>query len=115
METVEALVVGASETADCAQEAELETLCPAVGFERADVVGPWRVAVPLERPLRVARRNVRVNLRGAPERLRPSDKAVAGHAPEEVPTHCFTFALRRQGWTSSPPVLPAKSTSRGDA
>jgi hypothetical protein len=99
VETVEAVVVGAFETAEGAQEVEFEMLCPAADFERANlVVGPWRVAVPLDRPLHVGRRMVRVSLRGAQGRLRPGGKAVveffypgeqarvhcagAGHAPE---------------------------------
>ena len=99
METVEAVVMGASEMVDGAQEVELETLCPAVDFERANVVvGPWRVAVPLDRPLHVGRCKVLVSLQAAPGRLQPGDKAVveffypgeqarghcagAGHAPE---------------------------------
>jgi hypothetical protein len=99
VEVVEAVVVGASETADGAQEVELETLCPAADFERASVVvGPCRVALPLERPLHVGRRKVRVSLQAAQGRLQPGDKAVveffypgerarghcaaAGHAPE---------------------------------
>ena len=99
METVEAVVVSASETTDGAQEVELEALCLAADFERADlVVGPRRVAVPLERPLHVGRCKVRVSLQAAQSRLRPGDKAVveffypgaqarghcagAGHAPE---------------------------------
>ena len=78
MEAVEAVVVGVSETADGTQEVELETRCPAVEFERADVVvGPWRVAVTLDRPLRTAAlRQVLVRLQAAPGRLRPGDKAV---------------------------------------
>jgi hypothetical protein len=99
MKAVEAVVVGVLETADGVQEVELETLCPAADFERANVVlGPWRVAVPLDRPLHVGRRKVGVSLQAAQGRLRPGDKAVveffypgeqarvhcagAGHAPE---------------------------------
>ena len=99
MEAVEAVVVGVSEPVDGAQEVELEAVCPAAGFERANVVvGPWRVAVPLERPWRAALRKLMVNLQGAPGRLKPGDKALveffypgeqagvhcarAGHAPE---------------------------------
>ena len=99
METVEAVVVGASQTADGAQEVELEALCPAAEFERASVaVGPWRVAVALDRPLHVGRCKVKVSLQAAQERLQPGDTAVveffypgeqarghcagAGHAPE---------------------------------
>jgi hypothetical protein len=99
VETVEAVVVGASETADGAQEVELEALCPAADFERANlVVGPWRVPMPLDRPLHVGRCKVLVSLQAAPGRLQPGDKAVveffypgeqarghcagAGHAPE---------------------------------
>jgi hypothetical protein len=99
VQAVEAVVVGASETADGAQEVELETLCPAADFERANVVvGPCRVAVTLDRPLYVGRRKVMVSLQGVQGRLKPGDKAVveffypgeqarvhcagAGHAPE---------------------------------
>ena len=72
MEAVEAVVVvvvGVSETADGAQKVELEARCPAAEFERADVVDPWRVAVPLELPLH----KVLVSLRaGGPRaRVRP--------------------------------------------
>jgi hypothetical protein len=91
METVEAVVVGASETTEGAQEVELETLCPAADFERADVVvGPWRVAVPLDRPLRVGRRKVRVRLQGAQGRLRPGDKAIVEffYPGEQARVHC---------------------------
>ena len=99
METVEAVVVGASQTADGAQAVELEALCPAAEFERASVaVGPWRVAVALDRPLHIGRCKMLVSLQAAPGRLQPGDKAVveffypgeqarghcagAGHAPE---------------------------------
>ena len=91
MEAVEAVVVGASETADGAQAVELETRCPAAGFERAyAVVGPWRVAVPLDRPLRVALRKVWVSLRTAPGHLRPGDKAVVEffYPGEQARGHC---------------------------
>ena len=72
MEAVEAVVVvvvGVSETADGAQKVELEARCPAAEFERAVVVDPWRVAVPLELPLH----KVLVSLRaGGPRaRVRP--------------------------------------------
>lgn len=77
MEAVEAVMVGVSATADGTQEVELEARCPAADFERANVVvGPWRVAVPLDWPLRVALRKVRVSLPAAPGRLQPGDKAV---------------------------------------
>ena len=91
MEVVEAVVVGASEAADGAQEVELETRCPAPGFERAyAVVGPWRVAVPLDRPLHVGRCKVLVSLQAAPGRLQPGDKAVVEffYPGEQARGHC---------------------------
>ena len=68
MEAVEAVVVGVAETVGGAQEVELEAVCPAADFEWANVVvGPWRVAVPLERPWRAAAlRKLMVNLQAAP-------------------------------------------------
>ena len=91
MEAVEAVVVNASETADGAQEVELETRCPAAEFERAYVVvGPWRVAVPLDRPQCVAGRKVRLSLKPAQGRLRPGDKAVVEffYPGEQARGHC---------------------------
>ena len=110
METVEAVVMGASEMVDGAQEVELETLCPAVDFERANlVVGPRRVAVAFDRPLHIGRCKMLVSLPAAPERLQPGDKAVveffypgeqarvhcaeAGHAPERSPDEPPGFCL----------------------
>ena len=91
MEAVEAVVVGVADTADGAQEVELEALCPAADFERANVVvGPCRVAVPLDRPLHVGKRNVRVSLQGVQERLKPGDKAVVEffYPGEQARVHC---------------------------
>ena len=92
MEAVEAVVVGVADTADGTQEVELEARCPAAHFERADVVvGPWRVAVPLDRPLRLAAlRQVRVRLQAAPGRLQPGDKAVVEffYPGEQARGHC---------------------------
>ena len=91
MEAVEAVVVGVSATADGTQEVELEARCPAADFERANVVvGPWRVAVPLDWPLRVALRKVRVSLPAAPGRLQPGDKAVVEffYPGEQARAHC---------------------------
>ena len=91
MQTIEAMVVSASETSDGAQEVELEALCPAADFERAHVVvGPWRVPVPLDRPLRVGRHKVTVNLQGASGRLQPGDKAVVEffYPGEQARVHC---------------------------
>jgi hypothetical protein len=91
VEAVEAVVVGVSETADGTQEVELEARCPAAEFERADVVvGPWRVAVPLEQPLRVALCKVMVSLRAVQGRLKPGDKAVVEffYPGEQARGHC---------------------------
>jgi hypothetical protein len=91
VEAVEAVVVGVSETADGTQEVELETRCPAAGFERANVVvGPWRVAVLLDRPLRAALHKVKVSLQAAQGRLKPGDKAVVEffHPGEQARVHC---------------------------
>lgn len=91
MEAVEAVVVGVSETADGMQEVELEARCPAADFERANVVvGPWRVAVPLERPRRVPLRKLKVRLAPAQGPLRPGDKAVVEffHPGEQARGHC---------------------------
>ena len=91
MEAVEAVVVGVSEAADGTQQVELEALCPAADFERAHaVVGPWRVEVALDRPLRAALRKLMVSLRTAPGRLRPGDKAVVEffYPGEQARGHC---------------------------
>ena len=89
METVEAVVVGASQTADGAQAVELEALCPAAEFERASVaVGPWRVAVALDRPLHGGRCKVLVSLQAAPGRLQPGD------LHQEGLHHIFLYAGR---------------------
>ena len=91
MEAVEAVVVGVSETADGGQKVELEAECLAAEFERANVVvGPWRVAVALDRPLHVGRCKVLVSLQAAPGRLRPGDKAVVEffYPGEQARVHC---------------------------
>lgn len=76
METVEAVAVVAYETAEDAQEVDLETLCPPADLDRADVVmGAWRVTLPSDQPLRDGRRELKVSLHAALERLRPGDKA----------------------------------------
>ena len=53
-------------------------------------VGPWRVAVPLERPLHIGRRTMRVSLQGAQERLQPGDTAVVEffYPGEQARGHC---------------------------
>jgi hypothetical protein len=91
VEAVEAVVVGVSETTDGTQEVELEARCLAADFERANlVVSPWRVAVPLDRPLRVARCKLWARLRAAPGRLAPGDKAVIEFffPGEQARVHC---------------------------
>jgi len=76
MEIGEAVVVGASEVTDGAQEVELSAVCPGSNFERLYVVlGQSRVAASVKRPRRGQRRRFKVRLRTA-WRLDPGDNAV---------------------------------------
>ncbi|MBV9491747.1 MAG: hypothetical protein JO069_18800 [Verrucomicrobia bacterium] len=91
METVEAVMVGASETVDGAQEVEREAGCPPADFERANVVvGTRRLGVSSDRALRGAKRGLRVNVRPAVGCLMPGDKAqLELFSPgEQARAHC---------------------------
>jgi hypothetical protein len=64
MQFGEAVILGICPQADGIQEVELKAVCPAANFERLNVVvGPTRVAVPLDRPARGALRRFTVRLR----------------------------------------------------
>ena len=63
MQFGEAIILRACPRADGTQELELNAVCPAANYERLNVVvGPTRVAVPLDRPERGALRHFKVKL-----------------------------------------------------